>query len=450
MTPAPADLPRMRALTGAFVDGALEAEFSREHFDLDARRFTQFSIGLSTLGFLAFGLQDALLLPSMHEDAWAIRYGIVVPVGSLVFAFTFARAYQRWHPVAMLVFGLALNAVVMWIGAIAPPAGYFIYNGYAVLFVTLGPFIARMNVITQIVYTAFSLVLFAAISRVISHPDMIIALSTAATLAAMGVIGALLARQLEMQSRMMFLQRKTIRTQLEEIDLERAKSESLLLNILPVTVAARLKADGGAIADAFGDVTVLFADIVGFTRMAERLAPVEVVRRLSELFSAFDDLAEQLGVEKIKTIGDAYMAASGLSFGASRGAHAMAEMALGMLARVKELGGRYEDPISIRIGLNSGPVVAGVIGKKKFIYDVWGDAVNTASRMESHGTPGRVHVTQATRQRLEDEYEFEERGSIEVKGKGPMQTHFLVGRRESREGETGGGGGEEEKQAKKV
>ena len=127
--------------------------------------------------------------------------------------------------------------------------------------------------------------------------------------------------------------------------------------------------------------------------------------------------------------GDAYMAASGLSLGATRGAHAMAEMALGMLARVKELSARYEDPISIRIGLNSGPVVAGVIGKKKFIYDVWGDAVNTASRMESHGTPGRVHVTEQTRQRLEDEYAFESRGSIEVKGKGPMQTHFLLGRK---------------------
>jgi class 3 adenylate cyclase len=429
MTATAAEPLPMHVFTGAFVDRALEAEFAREHFDLDVRRFTQFSIGLSTLGFLAFGLQDALLLPSMHEEAWAIRYGIVVPVGALVLAFTFSGAYARWHQAAMLAFGLALNAVVMWIAAIAPPAGFFIYNGYVLLFVTLGPFIARMNVITQAVYTALSLVLFAAISKLISHPDPIIAVSTGASLAAMGVIGALLARQLEMQARMMFLQRKTIRTQLAEIDLERAKSESLLLNILPVTVAARLKADGGAIADAFGDVTVLFADIVGFTRMAERLTPVEVVRRLSDLFSAFDDLAEHLGVEKIKTIGDAYMAASGLSLGASRGAHAMAEMALGMLVRVKEVGGRYEDPISIRIGLNSGPVVAGVIGKKKFIYDVWGDAVNTASRMESHGTPGRVHVTEETRQRLEDEYAFEARGSIEVKGKGPMQTHFLIGRK---------------------
>ena len=422
-------LSALSPLSGAFADRALEAEFAREHFDLDVRRFTQFSIGLSILGFFAFGLQDALLLPSMRGEAWAIRYGIIGPVGAIVLASTFTRAYARWHQAAMLVFGLALNVVVMWIAAMAPPPGFFIYNGYAVLFVTLGPFIARMNVISQIAYTALSLVLFATISRLISHPDMVIALSTLATLAAMGVIGALLARQLEMQARLMFLQRRTIRRQLAEIDLERAKSESLLLNILPVTVAARLKVDGGAIADAFGDVTVLFADIVGFTRMAERLSPVDVVRRLSELFSAFDDLAEQLGVEKIKTIGDAYMAASGLSLGPSRGAHAMAEMALHMLAHVEELGGRYEEPLSIRIGLNTGPVIAGVIGKKKFIYDVWGDAVNTASRMESHGAPGRVHVTDATRERLEEEYAFEARGMIDVKGKGPMQTHFLLGRK---------------------
>jgi class 3 adenylate cyclase len=429
MTENSAASPPMNRATGAFLDAALEAEFAREHFDLDVRRFTQFSLALATIGFLAFGLQDAFLLPELHGQAWAIRYGLFGPIGAAVFAFTFARAYARFHAPAMVLFGLSLNAVVLWIGAIAPPAGFFIYNGYAVLFVTLGPFIARMNVMTQLVYTALTLFLFAAISKFVSHPETAIAISTGATLAAMGLIGALVARKLEMQARQMFLQRKTIRKQLVEIDLERAKSEALLLNILPVTVAARLKADGGAIADAFADVTVLFADIVGFTRMAERLTPVEVVRRLSELFSAFDDLAEELGVEKIKTIGDAYMAASGLSLDAARGAHAMAEMALGMLRRVDEFSGRYADPINVRIGLNSGPVVAGVIGKKKFIYDIWGDAVNTASRMESHGTPGRVHVSRETRQRLESEYVFEARGDIEVKGKGVMQTHYLIRRK---------------------
>jgi class 3 adenylate cyclase len=419
----------MSRITGAFNDRELEREFQAEHFDLDVKRFTRFSIALSSAGFLAFGLHDAYVLPSVRAEAWAIRYGIFAPVGAAVFAFTLAPAYARFHQLAMLAFGMSLNAVVMWIGAIAPPEGFFIYNGYGVLFVTLGPFIARMNVVTQAAYTLLSIGLFVALARFVSHPEMAVAASTAATLGTLGCIGALLARQLEMQSRQMFLQSKTIRKQLAEIDLERAKSEALLLNILPASIAARLKTDGGAIADAFADVTVLFADIVGFTQLAERLTPVEVVRRLSELFSAFDDLAEQLGVEKIKTIGDAYMATSGLSQGGGQGAHAMAEMALGMLNRVDEFSGRYSDPLSIRVGLNSGPVVAGVIGKKKFIYDVWGDAVNTASRMESHGTAGRVHVSDETRQRLEGEYLFEARGAIEVKGKGRMNTYYLMGRK---------------------
>jgi class 3 adenylate cyclase len=245
----------------------------------------------------------------------------------------------------------------------------------------------------------------------------------------MGGIGALVARQLEAQAREMFLQRRIIRTQLDELNAERAKSEALLLNILPASVAERLKADDRAIADGFAEVTVLFADIVGFTRLAERLSPVEVVRRLNQLFSMFDDLAEDLKIEKIKTIGDAYMAAAGLVGSGDRHAHAMAEMSLGMLERVTAFSASYPEPLSLRIGLNTGPVVAGVIGKKKFIYDIWGDTVNTASRMESHGTPGYVHVTEETRRLLADTYVFEARGEIDVKGKGPMRTYYLVGRR---------------------
>ncbi len=416
-------------VTGAFLDRALEAEFHAEHFELSVRRFTQFSIGLSVVVFLAYGLHDAYVLPAVRTQAWTLRYGIFAPVGLAILAFTFSPAYARFHQWAMLVFGMTLNLVVLWIAAIAPPNGFFIYNGYAVLFVTLGPFIARMSVLTQAAYTVLSIALFAVFAVTLSHPDAAIAISTASTLGALGCIGALVARQSEVSAREMFVQRKIIRAQLAEIEAERAKSESLLLNILPVGVAARLKVDGRAIADAFADVTVLFADIVGFTQMAERLAPVEVVRRLSELFSAFDDLAEELGVEKIKTIGDAYMAVCGLSLPSERSAHAMAEMALGMLGRVEDFSKRYPDRLSVRIGLNSGPVVAGVIGKKKFIYDVWGDAVNTASRMESHGTPGRVHVTEETRKRLEDAYVFEPRGGIEIKGKGMMTTHYLIGRK---------------------
>jgi len=420
---------RTHPFTGTFVDRALEAEFQAEHFELAVKRFTRFSIGLSSVVFLAYGLHDAYLVPEVAGRAWAIRYGVFAPIAAAVLALTFTRAYARLHPLAMLLFGMTINLVVIWIGAISPADGFFIYTGYSILFVTLGPFIARMNVTTQVVYTSGSIALFCAFAATLSHPPLPVAVSIAATLGAMGGIGALVARQLEAQAREMFLQRRIIRTQLDELNAERAKSEALLLTLLPASVAERLKADDRAIADGFAEVTVLFADIVGFTKLAERLSPVEVVRRLNQLFSMFDDLAEELKIEKIKTIGDAYMAASGLVGSGDRHAHAMAEMSLGMLERVTTFRASYPEPLGLRIGLNTGPVVAGVIGKKKFIYDIWGDTVNTASRMESHGTPGYVHVTEETRRRLADTYVFEARGEIDVKGKGPMRTYYLVGRR---------------------
>jgi class 3 adenylate cyclase len=419
---------RTRPFTGAFQDRELEAAFQAEHFEIAVKGFTRFSVALSSIVFLGYGLHDAYLLSTVAPRAWAIRYGVFAPVAAAVLALTFTRAYRRLHSASMFVFGMTINLAVIWIGAISPADGFFIYTGYSILFVTLGPFIARMNVATQVVYTLSSIALFCTFAATVSHPPVPVAVSIAVTLGAMGGIGALAAWQLEAQAREMFLQRRTIRRQLEELDAERGKSEALLLNILPASVAERLKADDRAIADGFAEVTVLFADIVGFTKLAERLSPVEVVRRLNELFSMFDDLAEELKIEKIKTIGDAYMAAAGLS-GDDGHAHAMAEMSLGMLERVKGFSTGHPEALSIRIGLNTGPVVAGVIGKKKFIYDIWGDTVNTASRMESHSTPGHIQVTEETRRRLADAYLFEERGEIDVKGKGMMSTYYLVGRR---------------------
>jgi class 3 adenylate cyclase len=226
----------------------------------------------------------------------------------------------------------------------------------------------------------------------------------------------------------MFVQRQTIATQMEELDDERAKSESLLLNILPGSVAERLKSSARSIADGFPEVSVLFADMVGFTKLSARMSPEELVSGLNEMFSAFDDLAESIGVEKIKTIGDAYMAVAGLQ-GEKDHAARVATMALGMVERVAKMD-RFAEPLEVRVGIHTGPAVAGVIGKKKFIYDVWGDTVNTASRMESHGSPGRVHVTNETKHLLERDFELEERGEIEVKGKGKMKTWFVKGRRE--------------------
>jgi class 3 adenylate cyclase len=211
----------------------------------------------------------------------------------------------------------------------------------------------------------------------------------------------------------------------QQLAVEHERSESLLLNILPPSISDRLKGGQKAIADGFAEVTVLFADIVGFTELSARMPPADLVRVLNEVFSRFDELAERHGLEKIKTIGDAYMAAAGLPEPRADHAIAAVSMALDMKAALAQVNREQGTSLEVRIGLNSGPVVAGVIGKKKFIYDLWGDTVNTASRMESHGVKGTVHLSEATAKLVEGRFALEERGSITVKGKGEMRT-FLV------------------------
>jgi class 3 adenylate cyclase len=199
-----------------------------------------------------------------------------------------------------------------------------------------------------------------------------------------------------------------------------------LRNILPEAIANQLKQNPGAIAEQFNEVTILFADLVGFTPLSARLTPIELVNLLNQIFSTFDELAENLGLEKIKTIGDAYMVAAGLPIPRTDHAEAIAQMALTMQATVDNFHSQQNENIQLRIGINTGVVVAGVIGTKKFIYDLWGDAVNIASRMESSGQPGSIQVTTATYERLKDKFVFEKRGNIHIKGKGEMVTYWLI------------------------
>lgn len=226
-----------------------------------------------------------------------------------------------------------------------------------------------------------------------------------------------------------FNARRELELAYQKLEAERQRTEELLLNILPQPIAERLKLEPHTIADQFSEATVLFADVVGFTQLSSRISAAELVVLLNRLFSMFDELAEKHGAEKIKTIGDAYMVVAGLPMPRSDHAEAIADFALDMQGAVARFNVEQNQSFSIRIGINTGPVVAGVIGIKRFIYDLWGDTVNIASRMESHGIAGGIQVSEFTYERLQQQYLFEKRGAIEVKGKGEMTTYLLTGKR---------------------
>ena len=211
------------------------------------------------------------------------------------------------------------------------------------------------------------------------------------------------------------------------LEAERQRSERLLLNVLPARIAERLKESEGVIAEHHDSVTVLFADLVGFTEHTVRMPAADLVRLLDEVFSTFDRLVDAEALEKIKTIGDAYMVAGGLPDPRLDHAQAVARVALAMQREIASISARRDLPwLEIRVGIDTGPAVAGVIGRRKFIYDLWGDVVNTASRMESYGVPGRIQVTARVAEALEASFVVEPRGTIEVKGKGPIQTFWLL------------------------
>jgi class 3 adenylate cyclase len=225
------------------------------------------------------------------------------------------------------------------------------------------------------------------------------------------------------------LERKRLRDReqafIDELQVEKKKSDALLLNILPASIVERMRRGERTIADRFPDVSILFSDLVGFTSLAGNSSPARIIDILNELFSAFDSFADSLGLEKIKTIGDAYMVAGGVPEPRADHAVAVADMALRMMEAVREIGLRFGEPLAARIGIHSGEVVAGIIGQHRFIYDVWGDTVNTASRLETLSLPNRVQMSEATFRRVKNIFHCEARGQLDIKGKGLMPVYFL-------------------------
>ena len=402
---------QIRPLSLRFDDPALERDFRRE-YRMSGTRQARVTLLVGGVLFLVFILIDRWADPGLAARAWPVRMTVTAALlGTVALSFT-----PWWSRIR----GTALWAVAL-VGGI----------GMFVLIVAGGPWLElRWVGLVLVVLAADTLLrltfpaLLALSATLLAAWPVTLALSgiLRADMAFGGtvaliqtyVIGLLAAYSIERYARRAFLHER-------EATSERERSERLLLNVLPAPIAERLKTSAEPIAD-HAEATILFADIAGFAAMSAAMPAGELVEMLNRVFTDFDQLARELGVEKIKTIGDAYMAVAGLPEPVSDHVERIAELALAMLGR---------SALPIRIGIDTGEVVAGVIGESKFIYDLWGDAVTTASRMESHGLPGAIQVTERVRDRLADDYRLVERGEIDVKGRGLMRTWLLEGRRAS-------------------
>jgi class 3 adenylate cyclase len=375
-----------------------------------------------------FGILDFYLVPLAAKQIAFIRFGIAIPFVGFGLLLSYTRFYRPIMPVAnasmVLVAGFSILAMIV----VAERPGRDFYYAGLILVIMFAYTIIRLRFVAATVLCWFLVAAYEYAAIVLLETPIPILVNNNFFFIAANVIGMFAAYMLEFYERRDFLQARQLEEQREEIARERERAEELLYAILPRSVAARLQRHQ-QVADSFADVTVLFADIADFSSLTPQLPPGKLVSLLNAVFTGFDVLAEKHGLEKVKTIGDAYMAVAGLPAEREDHAEAMAEFALDMLAEIKRHRIDGLEPLNIRIGINTGPVVAGVIGRKKFIYDLWGDTVNLASRMQELGLPGQIHVTTATYQRLRRRYVFEELRHVPIKGAGELSVYTLIGRR---------------------
>jgi class 3 adenylate cyclase len=412
-----------------FCDPRVEDEY--QDWYLDTTRF------YSRLGLIAsVGIWTAVLvgLSLAIPDSFG-RGGpyalAAVAVVLLALATTARRSLRAWVPVATaFANAFAGLAAIGFARAIVPDEDLPLAGMAMITLVFFGFVVFRLHPAVAAGAAATYVITFEVVLTVLVRDDEISTtwywVTTVLVMTAYAA-GLFICLLVERQMREQCRNEVTIRRQAEVIDDERQRADALLLNILPEPVADRLKRSQDVIAERFDDVTVLFADLVDFTPLAASVDAAEVVQMLNAVFSRFDELVREHGVEKIKTIGDAYMAVGGIPRPRTDHAQVVADLALDMRDAIStiELGGRR---VELRIGLASGPAIAGVIGNHKFAYDLWGDTVNTAARMESHGIPGEIQVSESTHDLLLRTHLMTARGVIEIKGKGPTPTWLLIGR----------------------
>jgi class 3 adenylate cyclase len=416
------DLDRVRL---RFRNRDLERWF-RAHFA--SHNITNLRIGY-VLGVAMWIVWGVMVRTHLGDDGsldLVIRYGVLIPLATLGFALTFWRHFPRfwkWPVLAvLLITGVTWITYVTEITSMPADYGYvglILIQTFAFSILRL-PFllVALFDVVTIPYYFAFALW-----SGELHGIRMLLAIFYLGSFSFLGLIASYV---LEWKIRKLFLRER-------QLDVERNRSDALLLNILPQAIIDRLKArrvlgNRDRLADALDEVTVLFADAVGFTAQAGKTQPDALVAALDGIFSSIDELADRYGLEKIKTVGDAYMAVAGVPTPRADHAEAAADMALAIVEELEDARWPSGDQIVVRVGMASGPAVAGVIGDRKFAYDLWGDTVNLASRLESHGQPGSILASESVVSQLEGRYEFGPVVVVDLKGKGPTSARFLLHR----------------------
>jgi class 3 adenylate cyclase len=420
----PAQIGDLDPIRLRFRNDDVERQF-RAHFA--NHNTTSIRVGY-VLGALMWILWGVILGGHLGDERGLdllIRYGLMIPLIAVGFALTFWRGHPRiWKwPVmfTLLVSGLTWITYVIEIDTMPADYGYvglILMHTFAFSILRLPFALVGLFIFVTVPYYLGYAVWFGELQGI----GTLLAIYYLASFSMLGLIASYV---LEWKIRKLFLRER-------QLDYERGRSEALLLNTLPRAIVDRLKsrsasANQGRVAEEFGDVTVLFADAVGFTTQATKTPASDLVAALDDLFSRCDALADHYGLEKIKTVGDAYMAVAGVPRPRSDHAQAAAEMALALLDLLRDARWPSGDPILVRVGIASGPAVAGVIGRRKFAYDLWGDTVNLASRLESHARPGRILVSESVVSHLEGTYDFGPPIVVDLKGKGPTAARFLLG-----------------------
>lgn len=384
-------------------------------------RVARMQVPLRRVLLIAGGIHVGLLALFAALGVWQMAAYNVVSIGVFVLAY-FVALRDRLQLAAMLVFAEVLLHQVLAVHFIGWGSGF---QYYILAIAPLELMLGIRSRTAQVVSLALAIAVFLAL--VAGYHDAAPAHAIdPALLRALELANVVTAFALPIT--FAWLMRRALEAAEAGLAEARARSEALLHRVLPPSIVGRLREGNGSLAEAVDDASIMFADLVGFTPFAERTPPREVLAVLDGIFAAFDELTLARGLEKIKTLGDSYMVASGAPSPRPDHAVALADLALAMLAELERHAARVPGGLRMRIGIHSGAMIAGVIGRSKFAYDLWGDTVNTAARMESHGEPGRIQISETTARLIDGPMRLAERGVIEVKGKGPMRTYWLLGR----------------------